>query len=74
MTYQFQNRLNIIENSLHKLDGLALELAHKFLENKKHIRKHFLDFDWTKLKANASEFMDSYRRASAGKRFRFLYS
>jgi trehalose synthase-fused probable maltokinase len=35
LLYQFQNRLNIIENSLHKLDGLALDLAHQFLENKK---------------------------------------
>jgi len=60
MTYQFQNRLNIIENSLHKLDGLALELAHKFLENKKHIRKHFLDFDWTKLKSERIRIHGDY--------------
>ncbi|WP_256463640.1 hypothetical protein [Flavobacterium sp. HJ-32-4] len=29
-TYQFPNRLNILENNLHKLDGLALELANRF--------------------------------------------
>ncbi len=51
LLYQFQNRLNIIENSLHKLDGLALELAQQFLENKKHVRKHFVDFDWTRMKS-----------------------
>ncbi len=50
LLYQFQNRLNTIENSLHKLDGLALELANEFLEKKNTIRKRFVDFDWTKLK------------------------
>ena len=50
LLYQFQNRLNTIENSLHKLDGLALELANEFLEKKNIIRKRFVDFDWTKLK------------------------
>ena len=50
LIYQFQNRLNLIENSLHKLDGLALELANEFLENKNAIRKRFVTFDWTKLK------------------------
>ncbi|HMC00887.1 MAG TPA: hypothetical protein VKN14_07625 [Flavobacteriaceae bacterium] len=50
MLYQFQNRLNTIENNLHKLDGLALELAHEFLDKKNLIRKRFVSFDWTKLK------------------------
>lgn len=50
LLYQFQNRLNTIENSLYKLDGLALELANEFLEKKNAIRKRFVDFDWTKLK------------------------
>ncbi len=50
LLYQFQNRLNTIENSLHKLDGLALQLANEFLEKKNIIRKRFVDFDWTKLK------------------------
>ncbi|TPV32505.1 trehalose synthase [Paucihalobacter ruber] len=50
MLYQFQNRLNTIENNLHKLDGLALELAEDFLENKNIIRKRFVNFDWTRLK------------------------
>ena len=50
MLYQFQNRLNSIENSMHKLDGLALELAKEFLEKKNEIRKRFIAFNWTKLK------------------------
>lgn len=50
LLYQFQNRLNTIENSLHKLEGLALELANEFLDRKNEIRKRFVRFDWTKLK------------------------
>ena len=50
LLYQFQNRLNTIENNLHKLDGLALELAKEFLDKKNSIRKRFVKFDWTKLK------------------------
>ena len=60
MLYQFQNRLNIIENSLHKLDGLALELAQQFLENKKLVRKHFIDFDWTKMKSERIRIHGDY--------------
>jgi len=50
LLYQFQNRLNLIENNLHKLDGLTLELANEFLNNKNIIRKRLVNFDWTKLK------------------------
>ena len=50
MLYQFQNRINLIENNLHKLDGLALDLAKEFLDKKNNIRKRFVAFDWTKLK------------------------
>ena len=50
LLYQFQNRLNTIENNLDKLEGLALEMATEFLEKKNIIRKHFINFDWTKLK------------------------
>jgi trehalose synthase-fused probable maltokinase len=60
MLYQFQNRLNIIENSLHKLDGLALELAHQFMDNKKKVRKHFVDFDWTKMKSERIRIHGDY--------------
>jgi len=51
LIYQFQNRINAIENNLHKLDGLALKLANDFLENKNTIRKRFVSFDWTKFKS-----------------------
>lgn len=50
MIHQFQNRLNIIENNLHKLDGYSLELAQDLLSKKSLIRSKFLNFDWTKLK------------------------
>ncbi|NHM07204.1 phosphotransferase [Flavobacterium sp. CYK-4] len=60
LTYQFQNRLNILENNLHKLDGLALELANEFLDHKKEIRKIFLDFDWTKMKSERIRIHGDY--------------
>jgi len=50
MLYQFQNRLNSVENNLHKLEGLTLELANEFLDKKNEIRKRFMNFDWTRLK------------------------
>ncbi len=50
LLYQFQNRLNIVENNMHKLEGLTLELAQQFLEKKNKIRKRLMNFDWTKLK------------------------
>jgi len=58
--YQFQNRLNTIENNLHKLDGLALELASEFLNKKNSIRKRFVDFDWTKLKGERIRIHGDY--------------
>lgn len=60
LTYQFQNRLNILENNLHKLEGLALELANQFLDHKKEIRKLFLDFDWTKMKSERIRIHGDY--------------
>ena len=60
LTYQFQNRLNILENNLHKLDGLSLELANQFLDRKKDIRKAFLDFDWTKMKSERIRIHGDY--------------
>lgn len=50
LLYQFQNRINVVENNIHKLEGLALELANQFLDQKNEIRKRFVKFDWTKLK------------------------
>lgn len=60
LAYQFQNRLNILENNLHKLDGLALELANQFLDKKKEIRQVFLDFDWTKMKSERIRIHGDY--------------
>ncbi|OYU81746.1 MAG: trehalose synthase [Flavobacterium sp. BFFFF1] len=60
LTYQFQNRLNILENNLHKLEGLSLELANQFLDHKKEIRKVFLDFDWTKMKSERIRIHGDY--------------
>ena len=50
MIHQFQNRLNTIENNIHKLEGLSLEMANNLLSKKSEIRLKFLRFDWTKLK------------------------
>ncbi len=50
LLYQFQNRLNTVENNLHRLEGLSLDLAKEFLARKNEIRKRFVKFDWTKLK------------------------
>lgn len=51
LIYMFQNRLNTIENNIHKLEGEALELAKEFLDKKKEIREHFLNFNWTRMKS-----------------------
>ncbi|NAY93205.1 trehalose synthase [Muricauda sp. JGD-17] len=50
LLYQFQNRLNTVENNFDKLEGLSATLAEEFLERKNEIRKRFIGFDWTKLK------------------------
>lgn len=50
LLYQFQNRLNTVENNMGKLQGMALQLAQEFLDKKNSIRKRFVNFDWTKLK------------------------
>lgn len=60
VVYQFQNRLNTIENNIHKLKGLALELANEFIDKKNSIRKHFLTFDWTKLKGERIRIHGDY--------------
>ncbi len=60
LAYQFQNRVNVVENNLHKLDGLALELANKFLNHKKEIRRHFMKFDWHKMKSERIRIHGDY--------------
>ncbi len=60
LIYMFQNRLNTIENNMHKLDGEALKLAHEFLDKKKEIREHFLNFNWTKMKSERIRIHGDY--------------
>ena len=60
LTYQFQNRLNLTENNLHKLDDYSLKLAKEFLENKNLIRKRLVNFDWTKLKGERIRIHGDY--------------
>jgi maltose alpha-D-glucosyltransferase/alpha-amylase len=60
LLYQFQNRLNIVENNMHRLEGLSLELAQQFLERKNEIRKRFVNFDWTKLKGERIRIHGDY--------------
>lgn len=60
LIYQFQNRLNTIENRMHKLEGMALDLAREFLEKKNIIRKRITNFDWTKLKGERIRLHGDY--------------
>ncbi|MFK8060311.1 MAG: trehalose synthase [Polaribacter sp.] len=60
LTYQFQNRLNLTENNLHKLEGYSLKLAKEFLESKNDIRKQLVNFDWTKLKGERIRIHGDY--------------
>jgi len=60
LIYQFQNRLNTIENNFHKLTGESLEMAQEFLSRKKEIRRRFLDFNWTKLKSERIRIHGDY--------------
>lgn len=60
LIHQFQNRLNTIENNMHKLEGLALDLAKEFLDKKNEIRKRFIQFDWTKLKGERIRLHGDY--------------
>ena len=60
LTYQFQNRLHLAENNLHKLEGDSLQLAKEFLERKNEIRKRLVNFDWTKLKGERIRIHGDY--------------
>ncbi len=60
LIYQFENRVNLVENNLHKLKGLRLDLAQQFLDNKKIIRKKLLDFDESKLKGERIRIHGDY--------------
>ncbi|PQJ80839.1 trehalose synthase [Polaribacter porphyrae] len=60
LTYQFQNRLNLTENNIDKLEGYSLKLAQEFLEKKNEIRKRLVNFDWTKLKGERIRIHGDY--------------
>jgi maltose alpha-D-glucosyltransferase/alpha-amylase len=60
LIYQFQNRINAIENNLHQLKGETLQMAEWFLGQKKEIRKQFLNFDWTRLKGERTRIHGDY--------------
>ncbi|MBD0851830.1 maltokinase N-terminal cap-like domain-containing protein [Maribacter arenosus] len=60
LLYQFQNRLNIVENNMHRLEGLSLSLAKEFIDRKNKIRQRFVNFDWTKLKGERIRIHGDY--------------
>ncbi|MBZ9651152.1 phosphotransferase [Psychroflexus montanilacus] len=60
LIYMLDNRINLLENNLHKLEGLRLELAQDLLKNKKEVKKRFLDFDEAKLKSERIRIHGDY--------------
>ena len=60
LLYMFQNRLNTVENNLHKLDGEALALAKEMLERKNEIRARFIQFDWHHMKGERIRIHGDY--------------
>lgn len=60
LMYMLDNRINLLENNLHQLEGLPLELANMLLTNKKEIKKRFLDFDENKLKGERIRLHGDY--------------
>ena len=60
LIYQFENRVNILENTLFRLEGLAKDLANEFLENRKLVRYYFTGFDETKLKSQRIRIHGDY--------------
>ncbi|KQC34269.1 trehalose synthase [Nonlabens sp. YIK11] len=60
LLYMFQNRLNTVENNLHKLSGEALDLAQELLERKNEIRNRFIQFDWHHMKGERIRIHGDY--------------
>lgn len=60
LLYMFQNRLNTIENNIHKLKGEALDLAREMLERKNEIRNRFVEFDWHHMKGERIRIHGDY--------------
>ncbi len=51
LMYMLDNRINLLENNLHKLDGMMVDMAKYLLDHKKEVKKRFLDFDESQLKS-----------------------
>lgn len=60
LMYMLDNRINLIENNLHKLEGLQLQYAMHLLEQKKEVKKRFLDYDENKLKGERIRIHGDY--------------
>jgi maltose alpha-D-glucosyltransferase/alpha-amylase len=60
LLYMFQNRLNTVENNIHKLEGEALTLAKEMLERKNEIRARFIQFDWHQMKGERIRIHGDY--------------
>ncbi len=60
LMYMLDNRINLLENNIHKLDGLMLDMAKYLLDNKKEVKKRFLDFDESKLKSERIRLHGDY--------------
>jgi maltose alpha-D-glucosyltransferase/alpha-amylase len=60
LMYMLDNRINLLENNIHKLDGLMLMMAKHLLDNKKEVKKRFLDFDESKLKSERIRLHGDY--------------
>lgn len=60
LMYMLDNRINLLENNLHKLDGMMLEMANYLLDNKKEVKARFLDFDESKLKSERIRIHGDY--------------
>ncbi|AZQ43742.1 maltokinase N-terminal cap-like domain-containing protein [Nonlabens ponticola] len=60
LLYMFQNRLNTVENNLHKLKDEALELAQELLERKNEVRARFIEFDWHHMKGERIRIHGDY--------------
>lgn len=52
LMYQFDNRLNLLEQNLDKLSGAAKQFALEFMERKDEIKNRILGFDDGKLNSN----------------------
>ncbi len=60
LMYMLDNRINLIENNLHQLEGLQLEYAMQLLDQKKEVKKRFLDYDENKLKGERIRIHGDY--------------